>query len=361
MITISLCMIVKNEEKVLGRCLSSVQDLVDEIIIVDTGSTDNTKSVAANFTSNIYDFKWVDDFSKARNFAFSKATKDYQMWLDADDIVKEDDLHKLIKLKNTLDKEVDIVTMKYNTHFDESGNPIFTSTRGRLFKTSKGYKWCDPIHEYIEWSGNFIHATDIYITHKKEASYTDRNIKIYENQIKNGIELSPRSTYYFARELKDHGRYDEAIQYFNKFLDDGLGWVEDNISSCYSLGVCYNRLGQKEKALESFLRGFKYDIPRAELCCQIGYYFKEIKNYNIAIFWFELSTTLAKPNSMGFILNDYWAYIPNIELVVCYSNIGEIEKAISYNNIAKKFKPQSEAVKYNENYFKTLNNKNSLK
>ena len=74
MITISLCMIVKNEEKVLARCLDSLEGLMDEIIIVDTGSTDRTKEIAAGYTDKIYDFEWVDDFSAARNFSFSKAT-----------------------------------------------------------------------------------------------------------------------------------------------------------------------------------------------------------------------------------------------------------------------------------------------
>ena len=77
MITISLCMIVKNEERILARCLDSVKDLVDEIIIVDTGSADATKRIAAEYTDKIYDFTWIDDFSAARNFAFSKASKEY--------------------------------------------------------------------------------------------------------------------------------------------------------------------------------------------------------------------------------------------------------------------------------------------
>ena len=78
--TISLCMIVKNEEDVIERCLSSAKDVIDEIIIVDTGSTDSTKSIAQKYTDKVYDFKWCDDFSKARNFSFSKATMDYCMW-----------------------------------------------------------------------------------------------------------------------------------------------------------------------------------------------------------------------------------------------------------------------------------------
>ena len=76
MVTISLCMIVKNEETVLSRCLDSIASLVDEIIIVDTGSTDKTKSIAAKYTTHIYSFSWIDDFSAARNYSFSKATMD---------------------------------------------------------------------------------------------------------------------------------------------------------------------------------------------------------------------------------------------------------------------------------------------
>ena len=89
MITISLCMIVKNEEDVLERCLRSAEGIADEIIIADTGSTDQTKEIALRCGAKVYDFVWKDDFAAARNFAFSKATCDYLFWLDADDVVPE--------------------------------------------------------------------------------------------------------------------------------------------------------------------------------------------------------------------------------------------------------------------------------
>lgn len=141
MITISLCMIVKDEEKVLGRCLDCIKDIVDEIIIVDTGSTDATIKIAQKYTNYIYNFEWVDDFSKARNFSFSKASKDYTMWLDADDILIENDRIKLKELKKNLKKDVDIVMMKYNIAFDENDNPTFSYYRERLFLTGKNYIW----------------------------------------------------------------------------------------------------------------------------------------------------------------------------------------------------------------------------
>ena len=113
MISISLCMIVKNEERVLERCLKSICDLVDEIVIVDTGSTDQTREIAARFTQRIYDYKWKDDFADARNFAFSKAGCEYIYTADADEVLDEENRRKFKILKETLMPEIEIVQMYY--------------------------------------------------------------------------------------------------------------------------------------------------------------------------------------------------------------------------------------------------------
>ena len=89
MISISMCMIVKNEQDILARCLDSYAGTYDELIIVDTGSTDNTKEIAAHYTDKIYDFEWINDFSAARNFAFSKAGCDYIFSADADEVLDD--------------------------------------------------------------------------------------------------------------------------------------------------------------------------------------------------------------------------------------------------------------------------------
>ena len=106
--TISLCMIVKNEEKHIARCLDSVAELVDEIIIVDTGSTDRTVEIASNYTAKVYSHPWTDDFSEARNYSFSKASMDYCMWMDADDILQQTDRDNFLQLKQSLPPKTDI-------------------------------------------------------------------------------------------------------------------------------------------------------------------------------------------------------------------------------------------------------------
>ena len=104
--TISLCMIAKNEEKHLEECLNSVKELVDEVIIVDTGSTDKTKQIGKKFNAKIYDFKWIDDFSAARNKSLKHATKDWILVLDADEVLDKEAL-KVIKDELVKNKEND--------------------------------------------------------------------------------------------------------------------------------------------------------------------------------------------------------------------------------------------------------------
>ncbi|MDR1736281.1 MAG: glycosyltransferase [Oscillospiraceae bacterium] len=357
--TISLCMIVKDEEKVLARCLDSVKDAVDEIVIVDTGSTDKTKDIAKKYTDKVYDFDWVNDFSAARNFAFSKAGMDYQMWIDADDILPKEHLGKLIDLKGWLDPKTDIVTMRYITHFDESGNPVHYSTRERLIRRGKGYEWLGPVHECIPLVGNVAHC-DIEIHHKKmevRADQHGRNLRIYEALEKSGKPFDPRSQYYFARELRDHGLAIKAAYYFEKFLDGKQGWSEDNIASCFSLAGLYKTLGDRNKILPILFKSFEYAPPRAEICCEVGYFYKEARDFAAALDWFKIAAGIQPPKTNGFILVDYYGYIPNIEACVCSFELGDFENSEKFNETAARYKPDSPAIELNRGVFKARTGK----
>ncbi|MDR1705050.1 MAG: glycosyltransferase [Clostridiales bacterium] len=355
MTTISLCMIVKNEEDVLKRCLDSVKEAADEIIIVDTGSTDATKEIAREYTDKVYDFTWINDFSAARNYAFSKAEMDYQMWLDADDVLPERSLREIIALKETLNPAVDIVAMKYVTHADAQGNPIHVSTRERLIKRANNSQWMDPVHECIPLIGNVLY-TEIEIHHKKMKApdNPNRNMDIYAAREAAGQEFSPRQMYYYARELKDHGQWAKATQYFEMFLDTGNGWFEDNIATCHALSICYNQLGETEKALPILIKSFNYDAPRAEICSEIGYFYKHKRAFKTALKWFRFAASMDKPDTAGFILWDYYGYIPNIEACVCACELGDFAAAHAYNEKAAEYKPDSGAVAHNRVYLRDV-------
>lgn len=352
MCTFSLCMIVKNEEDVLARCLASVQDIVDEIVIVDTGSTDRTKEIASAFTHRIYDFTWIDDFAAARNASFERATMDYTMWLDADDVLLEDDRTKLLALKHTLDPSVDVVMMKYHTSFDEQGNPLFSYYRERLVKTSLHLKWSGAVHEAISPTGNILYAEPA-VTHRKlHPSDPDRNLRIFERLLTQGQELEPRQQFYYARELYYHQRYQDAIDQFQRFLEKKDGWVENKIDACQQLAYCYYALEQPEQALISLLRSLAYDIPRAELCCQIGKHFFDRGVYSQAIYWYEQALACKRNDTSGaFVSPDCYGYIPYLQLCVCHDRLGNHSLAAQYNELAGKEKPESPLVQQNRTYF----------
>jgi glycosyltransferase involved in cell wall biosynthesis len=347
-------MIVKNEEAVLARCLDSVREAVDEIIIVDTGSSDRTREIAREFTPYVFDFAWREDFSAARNFAFDQATMDYQMWLDADDVMPPDSLAKLLALKEALDSGVDMVTMFYHTAFDENGNPIHTSNRERLLKRARGFRWQDPVHECIPLSGNIVRS-DIVIEHRKVRTTedADRNLRIYQRLVDEGAALSPRQQYYYARELRDHGRWAEAAARFVEFLDGGQGWSEDNIAACHALGLCYKALGDDQRAMDAFGRSFRYGTPRAEVLCEIGYYHKAKGNLRVAAAWFTAVLALEHQHNGGFLLRDAWGYIPHLELCVCLYQLGDVLESQRHNELAGQCKPGSKAVESNRAFFKS--------
>ncbi len=355
MISLSLCMIVKNEHDTLGRCLDCAKQLADEIIIVDTGSTDDTKEIALKYTNKVYDFKWVNDFAKARNFSFSKATKDYIMWLDADDVILNEDIEKIKILKKILTPDIDMLMFKYNLNLDENGIPALSYYRERIVKRSKGYKWISPIHEVIPRSGKILYE-DIAITHKKlHPSDPKRNITIFENMKKQGLKFDARQTFYYARELMYAKRFEESINEYNKFLTLADAWLENKISACLDLYSIYLNLGNETKALSCLVKSFEYDIPRAEVCCNIGRYFISKKQYSIAIFWLEQALNSKYDiSSGGFFSKDYYNFIPYIELCVCHYYLGNTKLAIEYNEKAGSIKPNDISYLNNKSFFENM-------
>lgn len=354
-ITISLCMIVRDEEETIGRCLDSVKEIVDEMIIVDTGSIDRTKEIVSEYTSHIYDFEWIDDFAAARNFSFSKATQDYILWLDADDVLLEDVKREFKRLKRELDEKVDAVLMPYHLTLDANGNPSYSSRRNRLVKRERNFKWFGKVHEYLEVYGEIL-KSDIGIVHQKEKAWTNRNLKIYESAVERGEELSPRDVFYYANECVDNQKHEEAILLYEKFLKDGKGWKEDNIYAAGKLGDCYAKLEQWEKAVEACMKSFQYDIPRGEICTRLGNIYMTQEKYKEAIYWYKTATEVPIPADAPFYDPTSYTWVPFLQLCVCHSRLGENEKAYYYNELAATYIPDDFAVEYNRNYFKSVFN-----
>ncbi len=355
MITISLCMIVKNEEKRLERCLESIKDVVDQIVIVDTGSDDGTKKIADRYTQAVYDFKWIDDFAAARNYSFSKAECDYILWLDADDILLPQDAEKLNKLKARLDPKVDGITFLYHYAFDEEKNPSLVFRRIRLVKREKNYIWRGFIHEYVEVDGKVIDE-DIIVTHTRDHGDSDRNLNIYIKKKKEGVSFTPRDQYYYAKELYYHRKLGEAISELKKSTTMNL-WVEDKLDALYCIADCYQWQEEYKKAREALYECFELKSPRAEGLYRLAKTFQEEKKYENAIYWYESIFTLKKPDTAGFLFDEYWTWKPHLELCCCYYQMNDVVKAIYHNEKAAQFKPNDGAVQYNREFFESLKEK----
>src|SRR5262249_12474244 len=166
---VSLTMIVRNEEANLPACLTSAADLVDELIVVDTGSTDGTKAVANRFGARVHDFPWVDSFAAARNESLRHATGDWIFWLDADDRLDEDNRQSLRRLSAGLHWENAAYAMKCLCLPDPKHKTTTAVDHLRLFRNHPAVRWQYRVHEQIlpgiRRQGGRVLAADVVIHH----------------------------------------------------------------------------------------------------------------------------------------------------------------------------------------------------
>ena len=281
-------MIVKNEEKVLDRCLSSIYDLMDEMIIVDTGSTDRTKEIAGKYTNRVYDFTWCNDFSKARNFAFEKASGDYIYSADADEVLDEENHEKFRILKENLMPEVEIVQMYY-------GNQLANGTvynfdrelRPKLFKRLRSFVWTEPVHETVRLLP-VVYDSEIEITHKPEHNHGDRDIAIFEQLLERGEDLSKRLFDFYARELFVAGTKEQLIRAKDYFISIAKNSETDADQLKTALAVVVRSCFEAGDTLTMYQYAMKDVASEAssEVCCILGTYYQKQQDYEEAILWF---------------------------------------------------------------------------
>ncbi len=262
MTRISGFVIVRDSEKTLERCLASLARVCDEIIVVDTGSTDRTKEIALRFTDadKIYDFPWIDDFSAARNFAVSKCTGEWVMYLDADD---EMDRESCDQLKSVLHESAG-ETSGYTLAYRYSTERILYVPR--VFRRSLDLRFTMPVHEYLvippELQKTWRVCSDVMVTHLRQAedneSSLSRNIAILSKAVEqeSGVVDSDSLNhlrFFLARDLFALGKYDEALPHF-----DSLAGAESELEPSFRYllhlhrGRCLQSLKKFDEAIEAY-------------------------------------------------------------------------------------------------------------
>ena len=281
-------MIVKNEEAVLQRCLDSVADLMDEIIIVDTGSTDATKEIAGRYTKHVYDFSWRDDFAAARNYAFSKATMEYVYSADADEVLDPLNHDRFARLKEALLPEIELVQMKYMT--PEGMSPVMNTVREyrpKLFRRLRTFTWVDPIHETVRLTP-VVYDSDIEIMHLPMARHESRDFRFFRQAYERDGFLSENMLAMYARELFLVGT-DQDFLDAAQIMDHAFRELHEE-ELLRKMACVLIRIRRITGDISEFFALSLMDIvsiPSAEVCCEIGEYFYSEKKYPMALEWFH--------------------------------------------------------------------------
>ena len=241
--TLSVCMIVKNEERILGRCLQSVKTAADQLIVADTGSSDSTADIARNFGAEIINVKWDDDFSAARNASIKNATGDWILWLDADDVVPPESIPLLCNIKKQKPDRV----LGFIVRNQRPGNTGTEFVQARMFPNRPDLFFERRIHEQIMPSalraGLIMENRPVIIEHHGYAdpgilkSKARRNVKLLLEDYRAGNN-DPVMAVEIADSYTLLEEYREAEVWYQKVLAiPGCRQSFTNISSQALLGL----------------------------------------------------------------------------------------------------------------------------
>ena len=327
MIPISVCIITKNEAELLEKCLSALKPYPFEIVVTDTGSTDNSKEVALKYTDKVYDFEWINDFSAARNFCTGKASNDIVLFLDTDEFVTEIDLERLRQLIESNPEGIGSIT-RYDYFETEQGMHHQMCSSERIYNR-KYYEFRNPIHEAlypISDVDRYFYDAPIKMDH---VGYLGSADKLHEKAMRNldllfeEIKKKPDNPYnYFQIAqsyllMRDH---EHAIEYYvqalklnpspaedymrvmvwnygNILIDlERIGealpllsyyeYYENNADYLCMVGLIYLHINQQLKALQEFIKALaaptRDSIENKSISYYIGFVYEYFKQYDIA-------------------------------------------------------------------------------
>lgn len=336
---ISLAMIVKNEEKNLRNCLNSVYDKVDEIVIVDTGSKDKTSDIAKEFTDKLYDYKWNDNFSDARNFSLSMCTGDWILVLDADDIFIEGSKGYLYEFAEKNPNKIGLI-QRMSNYIQNGEECIAKEYEARFFE--KGIYYEGTIHEQLN-SKNERTKINIKFNHSGylDNSKNERNLRFLLKEYENNKEDNYIS-YQIARTLFVDKKYFEANKHFEvayKNLNRKYIYTKNLVIS-----YIYNLTNIKEyqKALDVINENNKYYVCSSEFNFACGIFYMNLILSDIELYGeylYLIENSYLRCLEIGELEEDAVVGLGSFKaaynLGVFYETTGQIEKAKNYYEISK--------------------------
>ncbi|WP_440191063.1 glycosyltransferase [Anaerocolumna jejuensis] len=309
--TVSLCMIVKNEDWILDRCLDSVTGIVDEIIIGDTGSTDNSKEIAAKYKAQVFDIPWEDDFSRARNMTLKKAACDWILLLDADELFDKRDTEAFLQL---LDNEkYDGYHFTLLNYFDEENTKEYSVHYAfRLLRNTGEYYYQGRIHEQINKKGSPLDGSrftlaDVTLFHY---GYTEKAIERKQKHARNmpllkkQLEDNPADPYFLfniANEYMALGDINKALEVYLKSYEKRAVTQAYFPHIFYRIVLCYITLKDYGNALSFVTEGLAYYPECTDFEYLRGCIYQKSHRHLLAIASFKRCLTMGEaPNRLKF-------------------------------------------------------------
>jgi hypothetical protein len=346
--TLSLAMIVKDEQATIRGVLGDVAGFCDELVVVDTGSSDDTVRTAEQAGARVAHYPWHDDFAAARNFAFDQCGSDWILWLDADDRIPPDVQPLFATAKDTLLTDaIDAVLVPYRLFGPKTPQCLMTYERERLIRRVAGLRWSGAVHEAIAVpTGRFAHAPGLRVEHRPQddGEVSDRNIRILERVMSEG-DRSPRTLFYYANELRDHGRHADAVAIYREYLTvSELPW--EAYDAQIRLSQCLQALGDTAGFLEHAAAAVTVDSSRAEAYMLLGLEHYAAGRWAQAVPLFLAATAATRP-VWGFSDDSYYGHLPWDYLGVCYHNVGMQREALEATLRALPNSPDQERLRAN--------------
>ena len=361
--TLSLCMILKNEEEHLENALKSYEGIYDELILgIDKSSTDRTEEIARKFTDKIYYFEWNGNFDDVRNYVSSKCSMDWIFMPDGHEYLRPESKESVIKLLKGKFDYIWLALPFVSMDPDEDNIPKIMFPRGILWRRDKGLKWQSKLHAYLDTSIEhkflFPPIQLVHYTPKRRAEQSfkrrmDYNVSYFlDKVIKESKE--PRDYYYAGATLAEAGKYKEAYE----CLEKGFNLAEDLLNDKENKGLV-NMLGQSALNIVQVclqmndyilaekwcFECMRFQPERAEPYYYLGLVYTMRNDWWKALHWFKIGESLPVPIIDGIIECEIYAWKLLEGIMVCLFNLGDIVTAKEYASKLLLIKPRNERAK----------------
>lgn len=352
---VSVALIVKDETTSLERCLRSVREAVDEVVVVTTSAHEETRAIARRYADEVHHFTWRQDFAAARQFAFDHAHGDWVFWLDADDVV-----HGAEHIRPHVaaaPADLAVFYWRYIYGHDAYGRVTAEAWRERCVRNDGTFHWEGRVHEALVAARDVRGMRDeaIYVVHHPEPGRADthsrRNLDILLEQYAHQADPSPRLLLYLGNEYADTGQMDEAVRYWRRYVELS-GWDEEKYVTQLRIAAQERAWGHVDDALNAALMALKTlpHWPHAYFSLAETYYFEQ--DWPKVVHWIEIGKSLPIPQ----------ATYPNNPLdvtyrwIIHYTNalyqVGRLRDALDWTERALAMSPDEEWHLKNRTFFR---------